>query len=256
MTLKINTALLAARIVELGVGAEHFAAFTGCALPPLLAGAETDTLSLGALGRIADLLGLSPTELIDPNHPWYHHQSNDTYRIENTTADGATARIWDLITNLGWPETRANAIIRALPYLRADGLGSVVADETGVRLVRDPNASVDPAGISDLDEWLEENTILTAYEAIACLHIIRGHILAPALGHGALTNRATAKLLAARRLAVLGKHAETVTRTLAPFWLDTPIDPHPDLLFALGLADRPDEGNDHPGEDADEPSQP
>ena len=89
MTMKLNAALLAARTVELGISADHFAAFTGTALAPLLAGYGSDALTLGALGRIADLLGLRPAELIDPDHPWYHHAANDAYRIENNTADGA-----------------------------------------------------------------------------------------------------------------------------------------------------------------------
>src|SRR5262249_45561219 len=91
--------------------------------------------------------------------------------------------------------------------LRADGLGAVATGTAGVRLVRNPNAALESIGVSDLDTWLEANTILTAYEAIACLHIIRGDLLAPALGYGALTNRATAELLATGRLAVIGDNA-------------------------------------------------
>lgn len=234
--MRINAGLIRSRTVELGITEKAFAERTGVDLLQITPYTDTEQVTVAFLGRVAELLGLSAAELLEESGPWPYVVPGDLRMVAAVLKTCFSNDPGDLALRLGWPEYRLHAAINVLAYnmIGANPQSAIDASQA-IALARQQLQSADRGVVFRAIQPADP----TPSQAVALLHIIHGHLLKPVLGHGALTTRNSARALAELGLACISDDHKTATSSLWMFGTQTEVAPHPDLLFALGLAGAP-----------------
>lgn len=239
MTIRIRVDVILRRFLDTGLGRETFAAATGIDVLALHALADHDALTIGFLSRTAEILHLPVSDLLLDTSTADDH---DARLVEAVIAAHPGIQAASVLDTLGWGPQRLQGFVNTTQAVLArDRLHTIAwGPDGGMHLQPGDQDPTPPAGHRDYESWFEYTTAPGVLDAAAVLDALHHHLHTP--HRPTYLSPATAQRLT--RLGLL-TDADSDADGPAPAellttGLDTPLAPHPDLLFALGLETAPD----------------
>jgi|SRR5579884_613524 len=236
----IDSRLVVERCAQLGITDKEFFDATGVFPAEMEQDTQSGQVSVDVLTRIAELLHLLPSDLIADLPSRSALDLADLMLVEFAVANAP--HLHDGLRRLlGWTPYRLGltlALLRILPTSATHRLGTM--DEWW--LILEPTE--DRAHPHDREEyatWFAARIAPDPFDAIALLRVLRVWLWQPVGLHAAFASPALLERLASRHLAVAADTRARAPRMLAENGVEVPVQPHPDLLFALGLGEPPDD---------------